>query len=376
MANEKSKKKRKLKYQEGLRGAPIFDDFGRIVGFDGEPPLPEPIDMTELMLASQMVERENLAEPLVANNASPEAIKRALILKEEADAMKRGGQADPGIPQQEMMRQERIKDFVRGDDRPVNPLYYKDPSTMTVGEQNDLLTQYYGSGKTQNISNTSSGGWDAFVQSAAKVAKETGYPLQVLLGQAAIETGRNPNAAPGNNWFGIKGRGTSGTQNLATKEAGGDGGLYDTRGNFAAYESPEDSIKAYIDLIKTNYVDAWNKRSDPNAMIQAIKAGGYATDPNYVNKVMSTPEFRNSGNILGARSVSAAERPMAQPTQQPRPTQKPQQQPQQPAWQQRSQKPKAQPQQNNFAAAFGKQFGSAAQGFTNWMSSLTKPKKR
>lgn len=133
--------------------------------------------------------------------------------------------------------------------------------------------------------------WADFTESAMKVSKEEGYPLSVLLGQVAIETGRDPKNAPGNNWFGIKGSGTAGTQRLATWEADSRGRAYNTYANFAVYNSIDDAIRAYINLIKTNYPRAWANRDNPTKMIQEIKNSGYATDPDYISKVMSTPEF-------------------------------------------------------------------------------------
>lgn len=141
--------------------------------------------------------------------------------------------------------------------------------------------------------------WQQFVSVATKIAKKTGFPVGVLLGQAALESARGQ-AAPGNNYFGIKGQGTAGTQNLATQEANAQGQMYSTRGGFAAYKSPEDSVMAYINLIKNNYPQAWAARGNPIAMLQAIKQGGYATDPNYVAKVASTPEFQaEHGSLQG-----------------------------------------------------------------------------
>lgn len=132
--------------------------------------------------------------------------------------------------------------------------------------------------------------WDDFTSIATKVAKEEGYPVGVLLGQAALETGRSVGSAPGNNFFGIKGSGNAGTTSQATQEDYGNG-MVNITDNFAAYSNPEDSIRAYINLIKNNYPNAWSLRNDPNAMLRAIKAGGYATDPDYVYKVSNTPEF-------------------------------------------------------------------------------------
>lgn len=148
--------------------------------------------------------------------------------------------------------------------------------------------------------------WQQFVATATKVAKKQGFPVGVLLGQAALESARGT-AAPGNNYFGIKGVGTAGTQNLATKEFG-QGNYYSTNSGFRAYNSPEESINDYINLIKTQYPQAWALKDNPQAMLQAIHQGGYATDPNYVQSVMSTPEFQaEHGNLQQLAS--------AQPTQ-------------------------------------------------------------
>lgn len=56
--------------------------------------------------------------------------------------------------------------------------------------------------------------------------------------------------------------------------------------SFRAYDSIEDSIKDYYKLIKNNYKKALNCDSQRET-IEAIKKGGYATDPDYVSKIMS-----------------------------------------------------------------------------------------
>lgn len=55
---------------------------------------------------------------------------------------------------------------------------------------------------------------------------------------------------------------------------------------FRAYDTIVDSIKDYYKLIKNNYKKALNCDSQRES-IEAIKKGGYATDPEYVNKIMS-----------------------------------------------------------------------------------------
>lgn len=156
--------------------------------------------------------------------------------------------------------------------------------------------------------------WQQFVATATKIAKKEGFPVGVLLGQAALESARGT-AAPGNNYFGIKGTGSAGTQNLATQEFG-NGGYYGTNSGFRAYNSPEESIKDYINLIKTEYPKAWAVKDNPQAMLQAIHQGGYATDPAYVSSVMNTPEFKaEHGNLQELASAAQLPQQDSQPQQ-------------------------------------------------------------
>ncbi len=57
---------------------------------------------------------------------------------------------------------------------------------------------------------------------------------------------------------------------------------------FRAYDCIEDSITDYMDLlcVASRYKGAANN-TDPKSAITIIKNGGYATDPNYINQIMS-----------------------------------------------------------------------------------------
>lgn len=144
---------------------------------------------------------------------------------------------------------------------------------------------------TPAMAQAASMSWEDFIRVAVPIFEREGYPANVGLAQAATETGRGKHA-PGNAYFGIKGQGTAGTQRLKTKEATPEGLFYETDSNFAGYERPEDSVRAYIKLIKTRYPDAWEARKNPKKMLQKIHQGGYATNPKYVDIVTNTPEFR------------------------------------------------------------------------------------
>lgn len=119
--------------------------------------------------------------------------------------------------------------------------------------------------------------WGDFVNTAKDIAAKEGFPLSVLLGQAALESGRGTSqfAKDRNNYFGYQ--------------------AYDNNPNAAAsFSTPAQGIQAYINLIKNDprYAQAWNNRDNPVKMVQAIKQAGYASDPQYIQKVIGTPEFQ------------------------------------------------------------------------------------
>lgn len=108
----------------------------------------------------------------------------------------------------------------------------------------------------------------------------------VCIAQAAIESGWNPKAKT---LFGIKGAGNT----LKTTEYI-NGKYIATTASFKSYPSLAAAVHGYYDLITENsrYSAAVNN-PDFQSTARAIKAGGYATDPNYANKIISI--VRNYG---------------------------------------------------------------------------------
>lgn len=102
----------------------------------------------------------------------------------------------------------------------------------------------------------------------------------VCIAQAALESGWNLKAKT---LFGIKGTGTA----LKTTEYI-NGKYVTTTASFRAYPSIAAAVHGYYDLITSasRYSKAVNN-ADFRSTVLAIKAGGYATDPNYANKVIS-----------------------------------------------------------------------------------------
>jgi len=103
--------------------------------------------------------------------------------------------------------------------------------------------------------------------------------------QSALETGYGKSTAGGNNYFGIKGAGSKQkTQEYNPKT----GQLEDTMDSFRKYGSMGDSASDYINFLQTNpkYADVLKAESPEQAIALQGKTG-YATDPEYAQKLAS-----------------------------------------------------------------------------------------
>lgn len=151
-----------------------------------------------------------------------------------------------------------------------------------------------------------------FIETIGKIAQKeyTERSKKILpsvcIAQAALETGWGSSSlmTKANAYFGIKATTSWGGKvyNASTKECY-DGKTYtNITACFRAYDSLEESVKDYMNLLTLNvrYAKAVN---NPEALstIQAIKAGGYATSPSYVQNVMAIIDkwnLRKYDNIL------------------------------------------------------------------------------
>ena len=129
---------------------------------------------------------------------------------------------------------------------------------------------------------------------AEEAARATGIAPHFILGQAALESGwgrgeiRTADGAPSHNLFGIKaGRGWEGpTADVMTTEYV-NGAPVKTVERFRAYGSYAEAFKDYARLLAANprYAEVLNERTDPAAFARGLQQAGYATDPNYADKL-------------------------------------------------------------------------------------------
>lgn len=131
---------------------------------------------------------------------------------------------------------------------------------------------------------------EAFVASIAPTAKavaeELGIDPRIVIAQAALETGWGK-SVKGNNLFGIKSHGKKDGLMVQTHEVE-DGKRIKVRDSFRQYDSYDESIADYGSFIQQN------KRYKPmlqaatlREQVEALGKSGYATDPEYADKVMA-----------------------------------------------------------------------------------------
>ena len=142
---------------------------------------------------------------------------------------------------------------------------------------------------------------------AVSAAKELNIDPKALIAQAAVETGwgkhliHQGNGENSHNLFGIK----------ADKRWQGEKAVVSTleyvnnvpekqQAAFRSYQSFSDSLNDYVDFIKSNprYHQAIQNTQKPEQYFNALQEAGYATDPQYANKVMSVYNGQLLGDLL------------------------------------------------------------------------------
>jgi len=150
---------------------------------------------------------------------------------------------------------------------------------------------------------------------AKRAADELGARPEVLLAQAALETGwgqhmiRGASGSNSFNLFGIKAdAGWQGARATTETIEFRDGLMRKERAQFRAYTSPEESFSDYVEFLKRNprYHDALRQADDAPAFTRALADAGYATDPDYsgkINRIMDSSHLRDAlGDSAGYRN--------------------------------------------------------------------------
>lgn len=111
-----------------------------------------------------------------------------------------------------------------------------------------------------------------------------------IIAQAILESGwGSTKLSSFNNFFGLKsGNGWTGkTVRMRTMEEYTRGVLTPIHDDFCVYATPEEGIKGYFEwLNRYRHYDNLKGITDPETFVKTIKADGYATDSQYVEKLM------------------------------------------------------------------------------------------
>jgi len=140
----------------------------------------------------------------------------------------------------------------------------------------------------------------AFIDEIAPIAEiaasDLGVAPRALMAQAALESGwgkhviRMPDGSSSHNYFGIKAsRGWNGEAvKVATTEYVG-GRAVTVNASFRAYPDAQAAFRDYVDFIGRNprYAKALEHGANAGQYARQLEAAGYATDPNYANKIMA-----------------------------------------------------------------------------------------
>ena len=131
---------------------------------------------------------------------------------------------------------------------------------------------------------------------AEKAAKELGVSPLILVSQAALETGwgkavtQHKDGSSSYNLFNIKAdQRWSGDRVVKSTLEYENGLAKHEKASFRAYDSYADSFDDYVDFLRTNsrYDNVLRHQGNDQSYIKDLHKAGYATDPNYADKVLN-----------------------------------------------------------------------------------------
>lgn len=153
-------------------------------------------------------------------------------------------------------------------------------------------------------------GPEHFVQELSPIARDvsekTGVPAQVMIAQAALETGWGRDMIggeqePSRNLFGIKAdERWDGEKVRITTTEYRDGMPLKEKADFRAYPDYASSFEDYASFLNENprYERVLQKADEPQAFAQALQDAGYATDPAYADKIQNIMDQPTLGAVI------------------------------------------------------------------------------
>lgn len=167
---------------------------------------------------------------------------------------------------------------------------------------------------TENIADHVLNFVDKLKPYAEQAASILGVDAKILIAQSALETGWGMFTAKGetgensNNLFNIKAKNSDKNAiKIKTTEFLADKPIKMNQ-YFKRYDSMEDSFRDFVQLIQGSerYQQALDHHGNSEQFIQRLQKAGYATDPNYADKILTI--YRNP-NLQAAMEFVASKMP-------------------------------------------------------------------
>jgi flagellar protein FlgJ len=154
---------------------------------------------------------------------------------------------------------------------------------------------------------------------AEKAAKRLGVEPRFLVAQAALETGwgksmiKQKDGSNSHNLFGIKSNGWSGESAKVTTTEYVNGKATKQVAGFRAYDSFEQSFNDYVRLLENNdrykpAIQVASVSGDSERFVNELQRAGYATDPQYANKINQIARKVQTYQTIADASTSPAMR--------------------------------------------------------------------
>ena len=225
-----------------------------------------------------------------------------------------GGQEDSGkngenLPLHSFQEVKQAPAVSKLDYRPENPSV-----VVKRYHHDDITVNQSSKSGTANITNFVADIWPQAQQAAGLL----GVSAKLLVAQSALETGwgkhvmSNPDGSSAFNLFGIKAdsRWQGATVTKPTLEFR-DGVMKTEIAHFRAYNSAGESLKDYVSFIQSNgrYQNALTHNGDDAFYLRGLQKAGYATDPDYADKILSIMQGERLQRTLAALPADASQNP-------------------------------------------------------------------
>ncbi len=247
-------------------------------------------DMNDQQLASQMSQNGNmgLADVVLRQLGGDENYKNADLLNSDTRFNTTGVNSGMDISSIQRVKQALLTQLSVDKDKPVN----------TATDVNDLPANAATASNTSKDKAPAFETPEQFVQYllplAKKAANALGIDPKALVAQAALETNWGKqviqhNQGSSHNLFGIKAdqRWQGNASTVSTLEFI-NGVPERQHASFRAYGSFDESLQDYVNFVKGSprYSNAVAQADNTQAYFENLQQGGYATDPEYANKIM------------------------------------------------------------------------------------------